>query len=168
MVFEEQTDLIRKSYENMLRGNPEELKNDILSRCKNKQVIVLLNKCDLLTVQQQETTLQSLAPLALPIHCISAKQVQNITALETLLTQAAELPEISSGDIIVTNARHYEALCQAHDAITRVIDGLQLNLSGDFISQDLRETIYHLSDIVGEVSTDSVLQNIFKNFCIGK
>lgn len=164
----EQASIVLWLIDATLPYSPEELKNDILSRCKNKQVIVLLNKCDLLTSQQQEATLQSLAPLALPIHCISAKQVQNITALETLLTQAAALPEISSGDIIVTNARHYEALCQAHDAITRVIDGLQLNLSGDFISQDLRETIHHLSDIVGEVSTDSVLQNIFKNFCIGK
>ena len=164
----EQASIVLWLIDATLPYSPEELKNDILSRCKNKQVFVLLNKCDLLTSQQQETILQSLASLALPIHCISAKQVQNITALEKLLTQAAALPEISSGDIIVTNARHYEALCQAHDAITRVIDGLQLNLSGDFISQDLRETIHHLSDIVGEVSTDSVLQNIFKHFCIGK
>lgn len=164
----EQASIVLWLIDATLPYSPEELKNNILTRCKNKQVIVLLNKCDLLTVQQQETIMQSLEPLALPIHCISAKQAQNITALETLLTQAAALPEISSGDIIVTNTRHYEALCQANDAIKRVIEGLQQNLSGDFISQDLRETIHHLSDIIGEVSTDSVLQNIFKHFCIGK
>ncbi len=148
--------------------SPEKLKKDILSRCQEKQVIVLLNKCDLLSTEERDSIIKSLQALTLPVHCISAKAAQNINELEELLTQAAALPEISSGDIIVTNARHYEALCQAHDAITRVIEGLQLNLSGDFISQDLRETIHHLSDIIGEVSTDSVLQNIFKNFCIGK
>ncbi len=164
----EQASIVLWLIDATLPYSPEELKNDILSRCKNKQVIVLLNKCDLLNKEEQDSIVKSLQALTLPVHCISAKAAQNINELEELLTQAAALPEISSGDIIVTNARHYEALCQAHDAITRVIEGLQLNLSGDFISQDLRETIYHLSDIVGEVSTDSVLQNIFKHFCIGK
>ena len=75
---------------------------------------------------------------------------------------------VVGSDVIVTNARHYEALTHALDSIHRVQDGLQMQLSGDFLSQDLRECIHHLSDIVGEVSTDSVLQNIFKHFCIGK
>lgn len=69
---------------------------------------------------------------------------------------------------IVTNIRHYEALTHALDSIHRVQNGLQTNLSGDFISQDLRECIFHLSDIVGEVTNDQVLGNIFKNFCVGK
>ena len=164
----EQASIVLWLIDATLPHSPEELKEDILSRCQDKQTIVLLNKCDLLSTEEQDSIVQSLQALALPVHCISAKAAQNINELEELLTQAAALPQISASDIIVTNARHYEALSQAHSAIKRVIEGLQLNLSGDFISQDLRETIHHLSDIVGEVSTDSVLQNIFKHFCIGK
>ena len=69
--------------------------------------------------------------------------------------------------MIVSNVRHYEALTHALDAIRRVREGLDDGLSGDFISQDLRECLFHLSDIVGEVTTDEVLGNIFRYFCIG-
>ncbi|MBU3807348.1 MAG: tRNA uridine-5-carboxymethylaminomethyl(34) synthesis GTPase MnmE, partial [Candidatus Phocaeicola faecipullorum] len=86
----------------------------------------------------------------------------------SLLIEAAHLPAISSSDIIVTNVRHYESLTHALEAIRRVQEGLSTDLSGDLISQDLRECIFHLSDIVGEVTTDEVLGNIFKHFCIGK
>ena len=70
--------------------------------------------------------------------------------------------------LIVSNLRHYEALTAAGESIRRVISGLRDNLSGDFISQDLRECIHHLSDIAGEVTPESVLHSIFKEFCIGK
>ena len=84
------------------------------------------------------------------------------------MIEAARLPHISQADVIVTNIRHYEALTRALEAIRRVQEGLSTNLSGDLISQDLRECIFHLGDIVGEVTTDEVLGNIFKHFCIGK
>ena len=84
------------------------------------------------------------------------------------MIQAAHIPSLSSNDVIVTNIRHYEALTHALESIHRVHEGLSANLSGDFISQDLRECIFHLSDIVGEVTTDQVLGNIFERFCIGK
>ena len=64
--------------------------------------------------------------------------------------------------------RHYEALTRALESIHRVQEGLAAQLSGDFVSQDLRECLFHLSDIVGEVTTDQVLANIFQHFCIGK
>ena len=99
---------------------------------------------------------------------ITAKNGFNIDKLHSQLVECAALPQISQGDVIVTNARHYEALVRALDSIHRVQDGLQMNLSGDFVSQDLRECIHHLSDIVGDVTTDQVLANIFHHFCIGK
>ena len=71
-------------------------------------------------------------------------------------------------DIIVTNVRHYEALTHALDAIQRVQLGMERGISGDFLAQDIRECIFHLSDIVGEVTTDDTLQFIFKHFCVGK
>ena len=99
---------------------------------------------------------------------LSAKQQEGIDNLRQQLLQATQLPNLQSGDVIVSNARHYEALTHALDAIHRVQEGLTQQLSGDFISQDLRECIFHLSDIIGEVTTDQVLENIFSHFCIGK
>ena len=91
-----------------------------------------------------------------------------IKSLQQLLTEVSSIPTLHQSDIIVTNARHFEALTHALEAIHRVQEGLNSSLSGDFISQDLRECIFHLSDIVGEVTTDQVLGNIFQHFCIGK
>ena len=134
----------------------------------NKRLLLLFNKSDQITPEQREALEQAFADIDAPKLFISAKSRTGLEELETLLVNTAALPEISQNDVIVTNIRHYEALVRALESIHRVQDGLQTGLSGDFISQDLRECIHHLSDIVGEVSTDSVLQNIFKHFCIGK
>jgi len=134
----------------------------------NKPTLLLFNKADRITPEEREALLQSYVDVDAPKLFISAKEHLGLDALESHLVEAAALPDISQSDVIVTNARHYEALTHALDSIHRVQDGLQMQLSGDFVSQDLRECIHHLSDIVGEVSTDSVLQNIFKHFCIGK
>ena len=72
------------------------------------------------------------------------------------------------GDGALTGGMAYEALNNALEAIHRVQEGLVNNLSGDFVSQDIRECIFHLSDIAGEVTNDMVLQNIFQHFCVGK
>ena len=138
------------------------------SSLEGKKLLLLFNKSDQITPEQRESLLQTFADIDAPKLFISAKSRTGLEELETLLVTTAALPEVSQSDVIVTNLRHYEALVRALDSIHRVQDGLQTGLSGDFISQDLRECIHHLSDIVGEVSTDSVLQNIFKHFCIGK
>ena len=130
--------------------------------------LLLFNKADRITPEERTALEQAYAHIDAPKLFISAKEHLGLDALESHLVEAAALPDISQSDVIVTNARHYEALTHALDSIHRVQDGLQMQLSGDFVSQDLRECIHHLSDIVGEVSTDSVLQNIFKHFCIGK
>ena len=98
---------------------------------------------------------------------ISASENQNIDRLEQLLITAAHLPE-SGNDIIVTNARHYEALLHALQSITRVQEGLATGVSSDFLAQDIRECLYYIGTIVGEVSTEDILKNIFSKFCIGK
>jgi tRNA modification GTPase len=78
-------------------------------------------------------------------------------------------PKTSDSDVIVTNARHYEVLCRAHDHLKRVINGLQQQLSGDLLSEDLRLTIDTLAEITGgQITPNEVLGNIFKNFCVGK
>ena len=144
----------------------EQLSEKILPLCQEKQLILVFNKADLLTEPIDKL------PFNLPQNVqklfISAKKKDNIQELQELLIEAAHLPSLSQNDVIVTNVRHYEALTHALDAIHRVQEGLNIRLSGDFVSQDLRECIFHLSDIVGEVTTDQVLGNIFNKFCIGK
>ena len=100
---------------------------------------------------------------------ISAKQNQNTAQLTQLLYESAQMPDLSSGDIIISNLRHYEALTHALESIHRVINGLQTNIPADFIAQDIREALFHLAEITGgEITTDEVLGNIFTHFCIGK
>lgn len=141
---------------------------DILSRCQNKQVCLVLNKTDLLSDEQRKVLHQRLKLQPLPYLFISAKNQENIEELHRLLLQSISLPTIQQNDIIVTNLRHYDALTQALTAIRNVLSALQLGIAGDLISEDLRLCLFHLSDIIGEVTTDQVLTSIFKNFCIGK
>ena len=141
------------------------LSGKVLPLCEGKQLILVLNKSDL------NASKSSIINSQLSINkvlSISAKHKEGIDQLQSLLVEAAHLPALSSSDVIVTNLRHYEALSRALEAIRRVQEGLFSGLSGDFISQDLRECIFHLSDIIGEVTTDMVLQSIFTHFCIGK
>ena len=143
-----------------------QLSGKILPLCQDKQLILVFNKSDL----AEENPTPSLAgfPQQTRVISISAKQKKGINKLQDLLVESAQIPSLSQNDVIVSNVRHYEALSHALDAIHRVQEGLNNDLSGDFISQDLRECIFHLSDIVGEVTTDEVLGNIFKHFCVGK
>ena len=100
---------------------------------------------------------------------ISAKLKQNIAGLETAIYNAAGIPEIDENSIIVTSVRHYDALVHADASILRVIDALQLGLSGDLVSEDLRICLDQLADITGgQITTHEVLDNIFRHFCIGK
>ena len=137
--------------------------SEIQPHLKQQTVVVAHNKCDLTADIRQ---------IELPAEWkevqLSAKEQVGIDDLRQILIQAVQSPNLQASDTIVSNARHYEALTHALEAIQRVREGLSSQLSGDFISQDLRECIFHLSDIIGEVTTDQVLENIFSHFCIGK
>ena len=147
----------------------EALKSEILPNCEGKNLIVLFNKCDKVSSERCEELNESFKEVDAPKLFLSAKNRMGLDELETLLVETAALPEISQNDVIVTNIRHYEALVRALESIHRVQDGLLMNLSGDFVSQDLRECLSHLAEIVGGAfDVEDVLGNIFKNFCIGK
>ena len=136
--------------------------NDILQRTDNKKLIVIKNKSD-------KADNDSYNSLKLPFISISAKFGKGIEELEQAIYEAADIPTLTENDIIVTNARHYEALVRAHEHIQRVIDGLQMQLSGDLLSEDLRLTLDTLAEITGgQITPNEVLGNIFKNFCVGK
>ena len=136
--------------------------NDILQRTDNKKLIIIKNKSD-------KADNNSYNSLKLPFISISAKFGKGIEELEQAIYEAADIPTLTENDIIVTNARHYDALVRAHEHIQRVIDGLQMQLSGDLLSEDLRLTLDTLAEITGgQITPNEVLGNIFKNFCVGK
>lgn len=129
------------------------------SDCADKHLIIVANKSDL-----------SPTPPPSADIAISAKNAVNISLLYDALIAAAAIPEIGACDLIVTNARHYEALRRAADAMLRVNDAFTLGLSGDLIAEDLRDCIRHLGTIVakGEITGQETLNNIFSHFCVGK
>ena len=136
----------------------------------NKQVILAMNKCDI--VPESDIKIPEIIKISSNIHwhtiTISAKSGTNIEQLRNMLSELSCIPETSNNDIIITNVRHYEALTKALNAINHVEYGLTTSLTGDLIAQDLRECLFHLNDILGEVTTDEILHNIFKHFCVGK
>jgi len=136
--------------------------NDISQRAENKKLIVVKNKID-----KEENNSYNL--LNLPFVAISAKFGTGMEELERAIYEASDIPTLTENDIIVTNARHYDALVRAHEHIQRVIDGLQMQLSGDLLSEDLRQALDTLAEITGgQITPNEVLGNIFKNFCVGK
>lgn len=154
----------------------DELAEKIGVQVQGKQLVVLLNKTDLVsesTINEAKQYISGQLNNAVPtpmLLTLSAQSCSGLDQLKQLLAASLSTlqDENNSTGTIVSNLRHYEALSAALAATDRVIEGLHQGLSGDFVSQDLRECIYHLSDIVGEVTTDQVLGNIFKHFCVGK
>ena len=136
--------------------------NNIVQQTENKSVIVVCNKSDL-------NEYHHFTIVNFPLITISAKHNTNIGDLESAIYKAANIPTLTDTDVIVTNARHYDALIRAKEHLQRVIEGLNQQLSGDLLSEDLRLTLDTLSEITGgQITTNEVLGNIFKNFCVGK
>ncbi|MDD4670938.1 MAG: tRNA uridine-5-carboxymethylaminomethyl(34) synthesis GTPase MnmE, partial [Bacteroidales bacterium] len=144
---------------------------------KGQKVVILINKCD--TINGPSTTatdtfnmyskmvgvfssIVGLTPLA--VLNISAKQGVGLDKLKDVLIKSQQDANISTDSVLVTNLRHYEALANASAALIRVREGLCTKLPTDLLTQDLREALYHIGTIVGEISTEEVLGNIFKNF----
>lgn len=157
--------------------------SDIKERVDGKRLIVVRNKID----KSGETTSAdefiktasglasdglsgSLSGIDYKTVDISAKYGTNIPMLVQLIVEAADIPQISESDIVITSARHYSALLRADECLQRVIDSMNIGLSGDLLAEDLRMVIDHLADITGEerITTEETLQKIFREFCIGK
>ncbi|MDR3653100.1 MAG: tRNA uridine-5-carboxymethylaminomethyl(34) synthesis GTPase MnmE [Paludibacter sp.] len=151
-----------------LSEHMEWLTNKIAERAIGKEIILVFNKIDKLAEEEREVLDQLFEQFKGKRIYISAREHVNTEGLKKALIDAAQLPEISSKDIVVSNIRHYEALQNALKSINRVIDGLDSGISGDFLSQDIRECMHYLGEITGQISNDEILGNIFGKFCIGK
>jgi len=151
------------------------LASRLLPLCTDKRLLILFNKSDLLsdfTATIPDKALIHTTPLNHTKHTIlrlSAKTGMGLEGLHAaLLANLPSTTQLSSASVIVSNVRHAEALRLAHAALLRVRAALAQGLPGDLLAQDLRECLHHLADIIGEISTPNVLENIFKHFCIGK
>jgi tRNA modification GTPase len=99
---------------------------------------------------------------------ISAASKTNLEILKSKLIRVLDITEFKNSNTIVTNVRHYEGLIQAKDAIQEVLKGIANNITHDFLAADIRQSLYALGEITGEITNDDLLKNIFSKFCIGK
>jgi tRNA modification GTPase len=146
----------------------EEIK-EMRERCADKSLIIIQNKIDKFSKESAADLFSNLSPLTSYILSISAKYGLGLDTLEAAIYQAANIPALQDSDVIVSNARHYDALVRAHESLNQVLEGMNQQLSGDLLSEDLRLTLDTLSEITGgQITPNEVLGNIFKNFCVGK
>jgi tRNA modification GTPase len=99
---------------------------------------------------------------------ISASSKGNIQQLKDTILSHFHVKTVKTGDVLVTNLRHYQNLTQTYDALSRVIEGMDKGVTGDFLAMDIRQSLHYLGEITGTITTDDLLDNIFSKFCIGK
>lgn len=128
---------------------------------------VILTKSDLSGSAVTDKILEAL-PAGCPVLTISARTGSGIDGLKSALVSMATTEHNPENELIVTNARHYEALTAGAESLQRVIDGLQTGIPTDFVAQDVREALHHLGLVTGAVTTADLLTSIFSHFCIGK
>ena len=178
------TDLSRG--EDSVLADAEYIWSKVNASSSDREFVLLVNKCDVDVIESVaagsgagcagkagkmariEAALREKGIVTKMIP-ISAKTGSGLPELTEALAEIGRRITGDTDETLVTNIRHYEALSRAATALGRVRDGLKVaTLPPDLIAQDLREALYHLGEIVGEISTDEVLGNIFRKFCIGK
>jgi tRNA modification GTPase len=99
---------------------------------------------------------------------ISASNKTNIALLKEKILTSVQIKQVKTGDVLVTNLRHYQNLLQTNEALDRVLESMANNITGDFLAMDIRQSLHYLGEITGTITTDDLLDNIFSKFCIGK
>ncbi len=151
-----------------MKLGPAEVLQDLEKLTKPNQTILLLpNKMDKNPTLEPKEYVSPLVPFE-QIVTVSALHQMNIEHLKNTLYQLVIKQQINLDDPIVSNTRHLEALQNAHQSLSEVLNGMASGITSDFVAMDIRRALHHLGEIVGEVSTDDLLGNIFSNFCIGK
>ncbi len=135
----------------------------------HKPLIAVVNKTDLV---EPKTVLRIQEPLAgidgISVQMLSAKKGSGVEELKKKLLALVHNGALGRNETIVTNSRHYDALLKALEEIQKVQAGMEAGVSGDLLSIDIRQALYHFGEITGEITSDDLLGNIFANFCIGK
>ncbi|MDR1742428.1 MAG: tRNA uridine-5-carboxymethylaminomethyl(34) synthesis GTPase MnmE, partial [Dysgonamonadaceae bacterium] len=132
----------------------KKLSKSIIPSLKGKHTILVFNKSDKLSPEEIAAKQHLLPDLEAERIFISAKQRRNTDKIQDLLLNAAQIPQVGNEDVIVTNLRHYEALNQALTSIHRIQEGLYKGISHDFLAQDIRECMFYIGEITGQISTN--------------
>jgi tRNA modification GTPase len=133
-----------------------------------KPLVIVVNKVDVVAEADIKNIREQLEILSLKLETISAKNKTGIEELKNTLLSFVNTGALRNNETIVTNTRHYDALLKALEEIQKVKQGLLFGLPSDLMAIDIRQALYHLGEITGQVSNDELLGNIFANFCIGK
>jgi tRNA modification GTPase len=99
---------------------------------------------------------------------ISASHKTNLSLLKDKILEKVHVKAVKTGDVMVTNLRHYQNLLQTKESLDLVLNGLDTGITGDFLAMDIRQALHYLGEITGTITTDDLLDNIFSKFCIGK
>jgi tRNA modification GTPase len=135
----------------------------------DKKLLVVINKIDSAGQEELSELAENIDLYKTDhLHFMSAKDKTGLEELRSSLGEVIKKDSLGIDDIIITNIRHYEALLHVSESLERVRSGLENNIAEDLIAIDIRQAIYYLGAITGEITTDEILGNIFKNFCIGK
>ena len=129
-----------------------------------KQLIAVANKLDKGDLHSIESSFGDLPNVLF----ISAKHKNNVERLKELLTEKVKQGLLNNDDVIISNSRHFEALTKALEHVVIVQEGLGIGVSGDLLAIDIRQSLHHLGEVTGEITTDDLLDSIFRDFCIGK
>ena len=150
----------------LLDAQPTEAEiEEMKEKNQGKKLLMVFNKID--EISFDKAVLSSDEHVS--ILNISARTGENVSDLEQALVKAADIPEITENDVIVTSARHYEALLRSDESLSRVLESMDMGMSGDIIAEDLKMVLEELGEITGgQISSQETLNNIFKHFCIGK
>ena len=141
-----------------------EVKKELDSFTTNSKQLIVANKIDKASTEQ----LSAINNSDLPFLTISAKNKDSLDVLTNSLLDIAGIEALDSNQLMVTNSRHYDVLIKSLEEISKVQEGIDNHLTGDLLAIDLRQALYFLGEITGQVSNDDLLGNIFANFCIGK
>jgi Predicted GTPase len=134
-----------------------------------KRLIILINKTDTASEDRQKDLERNInLEEKETLLFISAKEKSGLDDLRFRLSDIVVKEKLSSDDVIITNIRHYEALIHVSESLERVMSGLIDQIPDDLIAIDIRQAIHYLGEITGEITSDEILGNIFRNFCIGK
>jgi tRNA modification GTPase len=134
----------------------------------DQSIAILLNKIDKISNDQLNIYLQIMSDVDYITIPIAAKQKMNLNKILDFIIESANIKNISNNEVIITNIRHYEALEKTITTGKKVIENIKNKSYTDIISEDIREMLNYIGDITGEITTDEILGNIFKTFCIGK
>lgn len=157
-----------------LKESIEALNSELKNTTEETKWIVCINKIDSCTnplndvIEDIDNLINSYKSKEIKVLQISGKTGRGINELTDMMTTLSKGDSLIEGDILITNARHYQSLIEVSESLQRAIEGIDTGISADFIAQDVRHALSALGTITGAITTDTLLHNIFSSFCIGK